>query len=115
MANHRLTLAIRFGLELALLGIYATWGWHAGAGPLAFVLAIGLPLLAALLWGVFVSPKAALNVPGIVRLAVEAVLFIGATWMLISIGAPWLATGFAGLVLIQTLASYDRIALLLRF
>lgn len=114
MANHPLTLALRFGLELTMLGIYGVWGWRTGSGPLAVALALGLPLLAAILWGALVSPKAALAVPGIVRLAVEAVLFVGAIWMLRDLGRPWLAAGLAGLVLIQTLAVYDRIVLLLR-
>jgi len=114
MSNHPLTLAVRFGLELAMLGIYGAWGWRAANGPLAVVLALGLPLLAAILWGAFVSPKAAVAAPGIVRLAVEAALFSGAVWMLINLGAPGLAAGFAGLALLQTIAAYDRIALLLR-
>jgi hypothetical protein len=114
MSNHPLTLAVRFGLELAMLGVYGAWGWRAANRPLAFVLAIGLPLLAAVLWGAFVSPKAAVVTPGIVRLAVEAALFGGATWMLLTLGAPSLAASFAGLALLQAIAAYDRIALLLR-
>ena len=114
MSNHPLTLAVRFGLELAMLGIYGAWGWRAANGPLAIVLALGLPLLAAVLWGAFVSPKAAIVAPGIVRLAVEAALFGGATWMLLALGVPGLAAGFAGLALLQAIASYDRIALLLQ-
>ena len=35
MSNHPLTLAVRFGLELVMLGIYGVWGWRAGQGPLA--------------------------------------------------------------------------------
>jgi hypothetical protein len=114
MSNHPLILALRFGLELAMLGIYGTWGWRVASGPLAFVLALGLPLLAAVLWGAFVSPKAAIAVPGIVRLAVEAALFGGAIWMLVALGSPNFAAGFAGLVLLQAIAAYDRIALLLQ-
>lgn len=114
MSQHPLTLAVRFGLELALLGIYGLWGWRVGEGPLALALALGLPLLVAVVWGAFVSPKAALDVPGLVRLLVEAALFAGATWMLVNLDNPTLAAGFAALVLLQTLASYDRIALLLR-
>jgi hypothetical protein len=113
MSNHPLTLAVRFGLELAMLGIYGVWGWRAGQGLLAMILAIGLPLLAAVLWGAFVSPRAALAAPGIVRLLVEACLFAGAAWMLWGM-APFWATGFIGLVLVQMLAGGDRIVALLR-
>lgn len=114
MAQHPLTLAVRFGLELALLGVYGRWGWQTGQAPLALILAIGLPLLVALIWGAIVSPKAALATPGIVQLAVEAALFAGATWMLVSLGTPTGAAWFAGIWLLQTLVSYDRIAQLLR-
>lgn len=113
MAEHPLTLAARFGLELALLGIYGRWGWQTGHGPLAFVLAIGMPLLVAIIWGAIVSPKAALATPGIVQIAVETALFAGATWMLVSLGAPVGAAWLFGVWLLQTLVSYDRIARLL--
>lgn len=66
-------------------------------------------LLAAILWGALVSPRAAIPAPGIVRLAVEAMLFGGTVWMLFALDVPRLATGFGVLALVQTLAAYDRI------
>lgn len=113
MAEHPLTLAVRFGLELTLLGIYGRWGWQTGRGPLAVALAIALPLLVAIVWGALISPRAALAAPGVVRLAAETALFAGATWMLVTLGAPVGAAWLAGVWLLQTLVSYDRIARLL--
>lgn len=114
MAEHPLTLAVRFGLELAALVAYGAWGWFAGAGALRLLLAVGLPVLAALLWGALVSPRAAVAAPGVVVLAVEALFFAGAVWATAAAGAPRLAVAFAVLVIAHELASFDRIFALLR-
>jgi hypothetical protein len=42
------------------------------------VLALGAPLVAALIWGAFVSPKPWLVVPAPIKLAAEAVVFVAA-------------------------------------
>jgi hypothetical protein len=110
MGNHPLVLAVRFGLEVALLGAYGYWGWNSAAGPLRWALAIGAPLLAALLWGAFVSPKAALAAPGAVRLLVEFGLFAGGAGALWLVGARAPALVFLGLVLLHEAARYDVIA-----
>ena len=94
MAPHPLTLALRFGLEITALVAYEVWGWHAGEGALRLGLAAGLPLLAALLWGAVVAPRAALAAPGWVVLAVEALIFGGAVWATAT-RAPTLALVFA--------------------
>lgn len=75
MAEHPLNLAVRFGLEIAALVAYGVWGWHAADGALRLLLAAGLPVLAATLWGALVSPRAAVAAPGAVVLAVEALIF----------------------------------------
>ncbi len=110
MANNPIVLGLRFCLELAMLWIYGMLGWSLGRGPLAVVLAIGLPLAAAIVWGALISPRAAVAAPGWVRLAAEAGLFAGATWALAASGSPWSAAVFAALVIIQSAAAYDRIA-----
>ena len=54
-----LLLAIRFGLELAALAALGYWGIETGDGAVTkIVLGLGAPLVAAVLWGLFVSPKA---------------------------------------------------------
>ncbi|HWQ11609.1 MAG TPA: YrdB family protein [Roseiflexaceae bacterium] len=112
MSQHPLNLALRFGLELAMLAAYGLWGWRAWTGPLRFVLALGLPLLAAVVWGAFVSPKAAVQLPGSVRLAIEAALFAGAIWAAYAAGVPAAAAIFGALVIVHQIASYDRLAAL---
>jgi hypothetical protein len=118
MANHPLNLGLRFILEL--LGLYALgyWGWTQHDGLLRFVLAIGLPLLAAVLWGTFRVPndpgKAPVAVPGIVRLLLEAVYFAAATLALYAAGQQRWALIFGVIVVLHYLLSYDRVLRFLR-
>jgi hypothetical protein len=48
-----LDLTLRFVLELTALWLAGTWGWIAHADPWRWILAIGLPLAAAIVWGTF--------------------------------------------------------------
>ncbi len=79
MSKHPLNLLIRFLMEIAALIILAMWGWHYTSYWFRYLLAIGLPLLTATLWGIFRIPNdpnpAPVEVPGIVRLAYELLLF----------------------------------------
>ena len=52
-------LGLAFAVELAGLGIFAWWGWRTGSGtPVKLLLAIGIPILAAVVWGLFAAPTA---------------------------------------------------------
>lgn len=113
MSSHPINLAARFLLELAALGIMGVWGWRQGGGWLRFVLAVGIPLAAATLWGVFRVPNdpgpAPVAVPGFARLALEMAYFGFAVWALWDLGAAaWSWT--MGIVLVaHYVASYDRL------
>lgn len=49
---------IYFLMELSMLGSLAYWGFQSSQHSyLKYVSAIGLPLLAAVLWGVFAAPR----------------------------------------------------------
>src|ERR1700744_2858288 len=80
MNANPINLAVRFLLELAMLFVLSWWGWRFHG----IVTAIGLPVAAAVMWGVFRipnDPKAApVAVPGVVRLALEWGLFGFAVW-----------------------------------
>ena len=55
---------VAFALELAMLAAFATWGYRVGEGTLnRWGLAVGLPLIAILLWGLLFAPKAAKRLP----------------------------------------------------
>jgi hypothetical protein len=121
MGSNPINLAIRFILEMVGLVALGWWGWIQGEGPFRFVLALGIPVLAAVLWGTFAvaddpsrSGSAPIQVPGIVRLLIELAFFASAIWALFFAGQPVLALVFGILVLVHYAVSYDRILWLLR-
>ena len=91
-------LGLRFLLELCLLAALAYVGLQVD-----IVLAFVLPLAAALVWGIFVSPKARypLSLPG--WIAIQVVLFGGAVIGLIVAGSVVLGVVF-GIVVAANLA-----------
>lgn len=86
MGAHAVTAAlevVRFLLELVLLAALAVAG--ASVSP---VLAVALPVAAAVVWGRWVAPKATRRLPDPRRLAVELVLFAVAGAALAAAGHP---------------------------
>ncbi len=71
--------SIRFCLELAALAGLAVWGWETGPDGWNVLLAIAAPLAAAVLWGLFVAPKARRHPRDPWRLLLELVVFGGGT------------------------------------
>ena len=119
MSNHPINLTLRFLLELAALAAMAYWGWtmHGGIGRGVWV--VGLPLVAAFLWGTFRVPgdpgKAPVPVSGPVRLLLEVVFFGAAVEFLAAAGHEDLSLILGGVILLHYLASYDRVIRLLRY
>lgn len=113
MSNHPLNLALRFVLELAALAAMGYWGWVAHDGGSRYLWVIGLPLVAAAIWGTFRVPgdpgKAPVAVPKTARLLLEVVFFAGAVWCLYAAGRPVLSVAFAAAVLIHYALAYDRV------
>jgi hypothetical protein len=95
-------LALRFFLEIASLIAVGYWGFYSGQNLLQdILLGIGLPFVMAVIWGMFVSPKARMRLPEIGRLAIELLVFGGGVLALFGMGRPTLATILAVLVLIH--------------
>jgi hypothetical protein len=118
MSNQPANLALRFFLELAALFALAYWGWTQHDGLVRLLWTIGLPLVAAALWGVFRvngdPGKAPVPVPGILRLALEALIFGGAVWALYAAGQETWSLVFGVVIVLHYLISYDRVIWLLR-
>ena len=118
MNTNPINLAVRFLLEIAMLIALGYWGWYATTGWLQYLSAIGLPSIAATLWGVFRiqnDPKPApVEVPGMVRLLLEWSLFGFAIWALYKSGHVQLSIIMAIVVKIHYIVSYDRIWAMLR-
>jgi hypothetical protein len=121
VGSNPINLAVRFILEIMGLVALGWWGWNRAEGITRFALALGIPLLAAALWGTFAVPDdpsrsghARVPVPGIVRLIVELAFFSSAAWSLFAVGATMLGWVYCIAVLIHYVVSYDRVAWLVR-
>lgn len=86
-------LGARFLLELCALGALGYWGFRSGGGA-SWLLGVGAPLLAAVVWGAFASPKAAVRVPAYVRTALQAWVSGCSAAALAAAGHPRIAAGF---------------------
>lgn len=97
-----------FIAELGMLAGFAVAGWHAADGILAWVLAVVLPAAAALMWGMFLAPRARRPLkPKLVATIVRLdMLLIGAllAWLA---GARELGVITAALALVGTLLAGD--------
>ena len=104
------TLAVRFLCELAMLAALAYWGFTVGGGIGAWVLGLGAPLVAAVVWGAWVAPKARWPVSIPTRVVIELVLFGAAVGALAVAGQPILAVilGVAAIVTSLLNASQER-------
>lgn len=85
-------LALRFLLELCLLAALGYWGFKTEGGWLVkSVLGVGAPVLAAVVWGMFVAPKATWLLAEPWLLLLELVLFSLGGAALYLAGQPVLA------------------------
>ena len=87
---------LRFFIEVAALACWGIAGWHLTGSPLRWLLAIGLPLAGATVWGTFRTPGdasanggAPVPVSGVVRLAIEFDVLIGAAIAVAAFWRPW--------------------------
>jgi hypothetical protein len=114
-------LTLRFLLEVTALGALAWWGWSLTDSWWRWLAAIAVVLLVALAWGVFAIPgdpsrggQGIVKVPGIVRLALELLVFGAGAYAFKAVGRPNLAIGMVALVAVHYAWSYERVAWLLK-
>ena len=71
-----LNLALRFILEMVVLVALFVWGISVSDELILQVLfGVGFPLVAVIVWGLFVAPKASRRLPDPARLVVEIGVF----------------------------------------
>lgn len=90
--------AVEIGSVLCGIAAFVTlaiWGFTAWAFPWNIVAGIGAPLLAVLVWALFVSPRAVLAVHPFVRAIVELFVYAAATIAWWSMGQAWIGLVFA--------------------
>lgn len=121
MGSHPVNLAFRFVLELLALGALGFWGWAEHDGLGRWLWAIGLPVLVALLWGIFAVPgdpsrsgQAPVPTPGTLRLLLELSIFAAGVVALIASQRVTAAILLAAMVLLHYAVSYDRVIWLLK-
>jgi hypothetical protein len=88
-----LNLGLRFVLELCMLVALGIWGFSEN-----FVLGIAAPLAAAVVWGLWIAPKATRRLRDPVRLALELLLFGAAGVALAAADHPLAAAVFLAAV-----------------
>lgn len=120
MGSHPINLTLRFILEIIALISVGIWGWNKTDSFLRFILAIGLPILLGVIWGIFAVPndpsrsgQTVVVTSGVIRLAIELGIFTIATLVIYIQGQQKISYAFGVIVIIHYLISYDRIIWLL--
>lgn len=88
---------LRLLIELFAFGSLVYWGFAQFDFPWNIVAGLGAPLLAILVWALFVSPKAVIRVHPFVQALVELLVYVAVTAAWWTLGQPWIGLVF-GLV-----------------
>ena len=105
MLLRNINLGLRFLLELAALASACYWGATIRAGTgLRIAVAIVLPLVVAVVWGIFISPKATVPTGRIGRAALGLIVFLVAAWLLRDRGHGVLALTYTALAVVSSIA-----------
>jgi hypothetical protein len=121
MGSNSINLTVRFLLEMAALVSFGMLAYKNIAGSLRIPSTIVFPLLAAVFWGLFNVPgdpsrsgAAPVPVSGMLRLAIEALIFALATWGFIQSQGIKFGLVYLFVIIIHYALSYDRIIWLLQ-
>jgi hypothetical protein len=102
-----INLALAFLLELCMLAALGYWGFTLDQGlAIRLIAGLGLPVLAAIVWGVFMAPRASHRLQGPAYLILGLVIFGLAIAALYAAGRPGLALAFAIVYLINLVLRY---------
>jgi hypothetical protein len=103
-------LTVAFVSELAALAALAQWGWSVSTatGP-RLLLAVGTPLVAAVLWGLFAAPNAPVQ-SATLSVLVKLAVFGSGVLALLATGHPRLAVLLAAAALFSSVLSAPPVA-----
>ena len=100
-------LALRFLLELCALVALGYWGVKSGRTAIAKVaLGVGVPLVAAVVWATFVSPQATVDLPRILVVVLQVLVFGLAAAGLAATGYRTLAWIFVVIAVVNAALMY---------
>jgi hypothetical protein len=102
-----INLGVRFLLELGALAAFSYGGATARAsGALRAALAVILPLIVALLWGLFISPNARYSTGRAGQVGLGVIVFLAAALLLRERGHATVAAAFAATAVVSSLLLY---------
>lgn len=88
-------LSLVFLSELTALAALGYWGFHVPKGmPLKLVLGIGTPLVVAVIWGLFLAPRAVFPVDLPIKMLLKLMVFAISAWALHAAGHAQVALYF---------------------
>ncbi len=100
-------MALSFLLELAMLAAFGYWGLHTGATFITQIgLGIGVPILVAIIWGIWLAPASPRRVQEPLYLVLTLIIFGLAIIALGSAGQPTLAWIFGIVYAINVVLRY---------
>lgn len=79
---------------LFAVGTLAVWGFTAWDAPWNILVGVGAPVIAILLWALFVSPRAVITVHPFIRALVELLIYAAATIVWWSAGQALIGLAF---------------------
>ncbi|CAN5560412.1 YrdB family protein [soil metagenome] len=85
---------LAFVCEIFAFVTLAIWGFAMWPFPWNIVVGIGAPVVAILVWALFVSPRAVLAVHPFVRAVVELLVYVSATLAWWAMGLTWVGLVF---------------------
>ncbi|WP_308467648.1 YrdB family protein [Rathayibacter soli] len=86
---------LQFFIELFAFASLAIWGFSTWPLPWNIVVGIGAPLLAMVLWALFLSPKAVLQIDNYAKALIEIAIMVTAAYTWWDLGQPVVAVVFA--------------------
>lgn len=93
---------LAFLLELAMLASLGYWGFYGDKSLLAkWILGMGAPLLTAIVWGLFLAPRAVYRLNSLAGNLLSLILFLAAAAALFCTQHPKLAIVFALLAVVN--------------
>ena len=113
---HTANLALRFLLELAALGGFATLATTLSSGYFRFFSVVAVVVALAAIWATLAVPDdpsrsgdALVPIPGALRLVLELAILFGGAWALHASGYSWGGLLLSILVILHYLLWTDRI------
>ncbi|KYJ98432.1 MULTISPECIES: YrdB family protein [Microbacterium] len=99
---------VRVVVLIAAIASLALWGFASWDLPWNIVIGVGAPVVALLLWALFLSPRPVLRVHPFLRAVVELFIYVGVTIAWWSMGQALIGTAFALVAVVAGVLSGRR-------